>query len=113
MRHFVYNLIIEFYSFVSFQQQGNQLFKEGKYEAAINRYTLAVNLHQTNPILYANRAMALIKTDKYVLFYNFAIIHEVVWNILIFFYFFKENLRIFFYYGNLIKILCVSLNVCV
>ena len=47
--------------------QGNQLFKEGKYEAAINRYTKAISLHAYNPILYANRGMALIKTEKLVI----------------------------------------------
>jgi len=47
------------------KEKGNQLFKDGKYEAAINRYTNAITLHPNNPILYANRGMALLKTEKY------------------------------------------------
>lgn len=47
------------------KEKGNQLFKEGKFEAAINRYTSAIGCDPKNPILYANRAMALIKTDKF------------------------------------------------
>lgn len=47
------------------KEKGNQLFKEGKYDAAINRYTNAIALHPNNPILYANRGMALLKTEKY------------------------------------------------
>ena len=40
------------------------LFKEGKYEAAINRYTVACDLDPLNSIIYANRAMALIKVER-------------------------------------------------
>lgn len=47
------------------KDKGNQLFKEGKYDAAINRYTIAIGLHTTNAIFYANRAMALLKMDRY------------------------------------------------
>lgn len=47
------------------KDKGNQLFKEGKYDAAINRYTIALGLHTTNPIFYANRGMALLKMDRY------------------------------------------------
>lgn len=47
------------------KEKGNQLFKDGKYEAAIGRYTTACTLDSTNPIYYANRAMALIKMEKY------------------------------------------------
>ena len=49
---------------ISSRFQGNQFFKEGKYEAAINRYTIAINLHPTNPIFYANRGMALLKMER-------------------------------------------------
>jgi len=47
------------------KEKGNQLFKEGKYNAAIDRYTSAISLNQHNPVLYANRGMALLKTEKY------------------------------------------------
>lgn len=47
------------------KDKGNDLFKEGKYEAAINRYTTAIALDPYNAILPANRAMALIKVQRY------------------------------------------------
>lgn len=47
------------------KEKGNQLFKEGKFDAAINRYTSAINLHPQNPVLYANRGMALLKKEHY------------------------------------------------
>ncbi|XP_028397981.1 RNA polymerase II-associated protein 3-like [Dendronephthya gigantea] len=47
------------------KEKGNDLFKEGKYEAAINRYTTAIGLDPNNAILPANRAMALIKVQRY------------------------------------------------
>ncbi|CAB3996685.1 RNA polymerase II-associated 3-like [Paramuricea clavata] len=47
------------------KEKGNDLFKEGKYEAAINRYTTAIGLDPYNAILPANRAMALIKVQRY------------------------------------------------
>jgi len=47
------------------KEKGNQLFKDGKYDAAINRYTSAISLNPRNPILYANRGMALMKKEQY------------------------------------------------
>jgi len=47
------------------KEKGNQLFKEGKFEASINRYTSAITCDPENPVLYANRAMALLKTEKF------------------------------------------------
>eukprot|EP00795_Rhopilema_esculentum_P002408 gene2408-18056_t len=47
------------------KEKGNMLFKEGKYEAAINRYTIACNLDPLNSIIYANRAIALIKVERF------------------------------------------------
>lgn len=54
----IQNAIIE-------KEKGNQLFNEGKFEASINRYTNAITMHPTNPILYANRGMALLKVERY------------------------------------------------
>ena len=53
--------------------QGNQLFKEGKYEAAVERYTRAIELNPTSQILPANRAMALIKLQRYVFVCTFVV----------------------------------------
>eukprot|EP00794_Sanderia_malayensis_P006067 gene6067-6769_t len=47
------------------KDKGNDLFKEGKFEAAINRYTRAAELDPRNAIVYANRAMALLKLERY------------------------------------------------
>lgn len=44
--------------------QGNDLFKEGKYEAAISRYTTAIQLDPSNAVFPANRAMALLKVQR-------------------------------------------------
>lgn len=47
------------------KEKGNQMFKEGKYDAAINRYTSAISLNPRNPVLYANRGMALLKKEHF------------------------------------------------
>jgi len=47
------------------KDKGNQFFKEGKYEAAINRYTTAINMDPNNQIFYANRGMALLKMERF------------------------------------------------
>lgn len=46
--------------------QGNALFKEGKYEAAINCYTTGIQFDPTNAVLPANRAMCLLKLKRLV-----------------------------------------------
>ena len=53
-------------SFSSFSQ-GNAYFKQGDYENAIECYTKGADLDPTNPLLPANRAMALLKQEKLVL----------------------------------------------
>ena len=57
---FLYNI----YILIIYCLQGNQLFKEGKYEAAIERYTAAISLDPSSAVLPANRAMALLKLDR-------------------------------------------------
>jgi tetratricopeptide (TPR) repeat protein len=47
------------------KERGNQLYQEGKYTAAVERYTEAINLYPTSAILSANRAMALLKLERY------------------------------------------------
>jgi len=44
--------------------QGNKYFKSGDYGNAIECYTKGAELDPTNPLLPANRAMALLKQDK-------------------------------------------------
>ena len=53
------------YTFL-FSPKGNALFKEGKYEAAINCYTTGIQLDSSNAVLSANRAMCLLKLKRYV-----------------------------------------------
>ena len=45
-------------------EQGNQCFKEGHYDEAIECYTQAIHLDDNYAVLYANRAMALLKQEK-------------------------------------------------
>jgi len=45
-------------------EQGNQCFKESRYDDAVESYTQAIGLDGDYAVLYANRAMALLKQDK-------------------------------------------------
>ena len=47
--------------------QGNQYFKNGDYINAVETYTKAIECDSENAVLPANRAMALLKQEKYVL----------------------------------------------
>ncbi|XP_056000993.1 RNA polymerase II-associated protein 3-like isoform X2 [Ostrea edulis] len=47
------------------KDSGNEYFKRGDYTNAIESYTKGMGLDPTNPILPANRAMALLKEQKY------------------------------------------------
>jgi tetratricopeptide (TPR) repeat protein len=44
--------------------QGNEYFKEEKYEQAIEYYSKAMELDPSDAILPANRAIALIKVKR-------------------------------------------------
>ncbi len=44
--------------------QGNDLFKEGRYELAIECYSKAAELDPLNAVMPANKAMALLKLQK-------------------------------------------------
>ena len=46
--------------------QGNQYFKEKKYNEAIECYTRGIECDSSNALLPANRAMALLKQEKLV-----------------------------------------------
>ncbi|KAH3892723.1 hypothetical protein DPMN_016849 [Dreissena polymorpha] len=47
------------------KDKGNEYFKKGDYSMAIECYTRGADLDPTNPLLPANRAMALLKQDKF------------------------------------------------
>lgn len=53
--------------------QGNQFFKEGQYDSAIECYTRAMDADPYNPVLPTNRAACFFRLKKYV-----SIIHSVV-----------------------------------
>ncbi|CAN8026435.1 unnamed protein product [Ixodes persulcatus] len=43
--------------------KGNQLFKEGRYDEAIESYGIGIECDPRNPMLYANRAMAFLRKN--------------------------------------------------
>ncbi|BHF59014.1 RNA polymerase II-associated protein 3 [Sparganum proliferum] len=47
------------------KEQGNIRFKEGRFDDAIEHYTTALRLAPENPLLYTNRALALIKAGRF------------------------------------------------
>ncbi|XP_060589596.1 RNA polymerase II-associated protein 3-like [Ruditapes philippinarum] len=47
------------------KDKGNEYFKKGDYANAIECYTKGIDYDPTNPLLPANRAMALLKQDKF------------------------------------------------
>ena len=67
LRHLPF-LRINFFPPHFFFLKGNTLFKEGKFESAINCYTTGIQLDPTNAVLPANRAMCLLKLKRYVSF---------------------------------------------
>lgn len=52
------------YFFTLFYFQGNNFFKAGNYDSAINSYTTGLLLDPENPLLAANRAMAFLKKEQ-------------------------------------------------
>jgi len=50
---------------VSEKDRGNEWFKKGNFDKAIERYTRGMTLDPTNAVLPANRAMALLKKGQY------------------------------------------------
>ena len=47
-------------------EQGNQCFNESRYDEAVECYTQAIGLDGNYAVLYANRAMALLKQEMWV-----------------------------------------------
>merc|ERR1719427_1193803 len=47
------------------KDRGNEWFKKGNYDKAIERYTRGMNLDPLNAVLPANRAMALLKKGQF------------------------------------------------
>jgi len=47
------------------KERGNQFFKAGKYDQAIEKYTAGIQCDPMNAMIPANRAMALLKKEQY------------------------------------------------
>ena len=47
-----------------FKENGNKAFRQRKYEEAIEEYTFALQVNDTNPVFYTNRAQAFLRLGK-------------------------------------------------
>lgn len=47
------------------KEQGNQLFREGDFEAAEQKYTAAITRYAGNPLFFTNRAFARLKLQRW------------------------------------------------
>lgn len=45
--------------------QGNDFFKKGQFAAAVEHYSASITMDPTNAVLPINRAMALLKLERY------------------------------------------------
>ena len=54
------------YCCVDVYMQGNALYREGQYEKAVECYNKGMMLDPLSAVLPANRAMALLKLERYV-----------------------------------------------
>lgn len=45
------------------KEKGNRLFKDGRYDEAIESYGIGIECDPENPVLYANRAMAFLRKN--------------------------------------------------
>ena len=49
---------------IDFKEKGNKAFRQRKYEEAIEEYTFALQVNDTNPVFYTNRAQAFLRLGK-------------------------------------------------
>ncbi|XP_051542126.1 E3 ubiquitin-protein ligase TTC3-like isoform X2 [Myxocyprinus asiaticus] len=48
------------------KNKGNEQFQKGKYDLALKWYTKAIKYHPSNHILYGNRALCFLRSEKYL-----------------------------------------------
>ena len=46
------------------KEKGNEAFRDGQFKKAIELYTSAILINDTNPVLFTNRAQALLKVGR-------------------------------------------------
>ncbi len=69
----------------SMSPQGDEYFNDGNLEAAVERYTRAIECDASNSLFPVNRAEALLKQERLV------INNEVLWQAIIYFLLFIDT----------------------
>ena len=49
---------------LEYKEQGNEAFRNGQFKKAVEWYTSAILINDANPVLFTNRAQALLKIGK-------------------------------------------------
>jgi STIP1 family protein 1 len=80
------------YAAEQLKTQGNAKFKDGDYDSAEALYSQAIQKNSKNPLLFTNRANARLKLEKWE-----GVIDDSIRSIELL----KDNMKAFFYLGNI------------